>query len=222
MNKFLLLVSLLLAVSVGIAQGNSLSVQSVDSQWPDTTTMGAPLSFNVLIKNLDSAFQYNDSINLLIEVDSAGILYPADTIHLGLQTINALDTATFNVNHTIGSRYSPGNNVVVIWPVNGSGSYGDSLIIDVFVLSPSIIKENEGEMSFIAFPNPVSNFLSVKSPLPFSKGIRYAVYGSSGKLILDGEVYSEERIDLSGLPTGLYFLELIADNRNARIPIIKK
>jgi hypothetical protein len=222
MNKFLLLVALLFAASAGRAQTNLLSVQSVDSQWPDTTTMGASLSFNVLIKNLDGAFQYNDTIDLLIEVDSAGILYPADTIHLGLQTINALDTATFNINHTIGSRYSPGNNVVVIWPISGSGSYGDSLIIDVFVLDPSRIKENEGEMSFIAFPNPVSRFVSVKTPWPFSKGIPYVVYGSSGKLVLEGEVYSEERIDLSGLPAGLYFLELLTDNRNARIPIIKK
>jgi len=222
MNKFLLLVSLLFAVSVGRAQINELSVQSVDSQWPDTTSMWTPLSFNVLIKNLDSAFQYNDTIDLLIEVDSAGILYPADTIHLGLQTINALDTASFNINHTIGSRYSPGNNVVVIWPINGSGTPGDSLVIDVFVRDPAVIEENDREIGFIAFPNPVLNFVSVKSLWPFSKGMPYAVYGSSGKLILSGKVYSEGRIDLSGLPAGLYFLELLTDNRNERIPIIKK
>ena len=222
MNKFLLLATLLFSISVGRAQFNSLSVLSVNSQWPDTTTMGTPLSFNVFLKNLDSITQYNDSIDLLIEVDSAGILYPADTIQLGLQTINALDTVTFNVNHTIGSRYSPGNNVVVIWPVNGSGIYGDSLVIDVFVLDPAIIEENDKEIGFVAYPNPVSNFLSVKSLWPFAKGMQYAIYGASGKLVLSGLVYSEGRIDLTSLPAGLYFLELFNENNNGRIPIIKK
>jgi len=211
LKKAVLVLVLTWVVSLGRSQ-NSISVESVDSQWPDTTTLGANFNFNVLLKNLDSVFTYSDTINLIIEVDSAGTLYPVDTIFLGTQNINPLDTASFLINHTVSSRYSPGNNVVVIWPINGSGELGDSLTLDIFVLNPSFVEENERVNTFIVFPNPAKDFVFVRSRFSFLGDLPYAVYDSSGKLVLSGSVKANGKVDFSDLTTGYYYLELYTNN----------
>ena len=66
------------------------------------------------------------------------------------------------------------------------------------------------------FPNPTSNYITINK---LSSPRSYAIYDISGKLVSSGELSNNEKIDLTSLRKGIYFLKL--KNRKS-IKIIKK
>lgn len=177
------------------------------SQWPDTSTLGATVGFDVILEN-NNATIYNDSIDLHFFVDSGSGLVIADTVSLGTQMIPALDTSSFFVFHLINSlKYAPGNNVVVIWPISGSGGIGDSIILDIYILGPNSLKEVGQNKLLTVFPNPSCKFLFV-SGLELDGALSYSVHSAEGSLIQKGRVTKSGRIDIEKLQKGVYVLSL--------------
>jgi hypothetical protein len=73
---------------------------------------------------------------------------------------------------------------------------------------------------FIAYPNPVKNYLNLKISSNHI-GSKYIIYNSLGNVIISGEINSEfSLIDMNNISKGLYFLK-IGNNLNTAYKIIK-
>jgi hypothetical protein len=73
---------------------------------------------------------------------------------------------------------------------------------------------------FIAYPNPVKNYLNLKISSNHI-GSKYILYNSLGNVIISGEINSEfSLIDMNNISKGLYFLK-IGNNLNTAYKIIK-
>ena len=73
---------------------------------------------------------------------------------------------------------------------------------------------------FIAYPNPVKNYLNLKISSNHI-GSKYIIYNSLGNVIISGEINSEfSLIDMNNIYKGLYFLK-IGNNLNTAYKKIK-
>jgi hypothetical protein len=100
-----------------------------------------------------------------------------------------------------------------------------------YCLLTTAVNEIEEDNSFIIYPNPVSNHLSVKFNSKTivninSKKIKVSVYDFLGKKemsvsVFDGSI-NEFEINLSSLKQGLYFLEIETDNLKCARRFIKE
>ncbi|MBW2961424.1 T9SS type A sorting domain-containing protein [Mesonia aestuariivivens] len=71
--------------------------------------------------------------------------------------------------------------------------------------------------TFKIYPNPSENFIAIHTELKF---LEYAIYDRLGKRIAKGELL--DKIEISNLASGLYFLELSNENSKAMEKFIKK
>ena len=69
-------------------------------------------------------------------------------------------------------------------------------------------------------PNPISNFVNIKSenPLDFIH-----IYNTNGKLVhkTNGNKEKDFKINLEALPKGVYFVQLISQNKQSTQRILK-
>lgn len=95
-----------------------------------------------------------------------------------------------------------------------------SFLIDNLTLTgSSITSTEENEIQALSFfPNPAENIISFKSTYPVEL---INVYDPCGKLIIS-EIPTENKLDVSQLESGIYFVELYSKNESARQQIIKK
>ncbi len=208
MHKYLLF----LAISFSFFHLNAQSLHTLDvwgtSMWPDTSTLGATVHFDLILENTDSASAYNDIIDLHFFVDSGAGFAIADTISLGTQMIPLLDTATFLVSHLIDPlKYAPGNNVVVIWPINGGGAAGDSATLDIYILAPNSLKEVGKNELLSVFPNPSCKYIFVAG-LGLGNVFYYSIHSTNGSLLQSGQLAKNGKIDIENLQKGAYVLSL--------------
>lgn len=71
------------------------------------------------------------------------------------------------------------------------------------------LKSIETQHQFSIFPNPVDNVLNINSK---NEVIKYSIYDLNGKLINDLQISSSNKIDVSKLNPGIYFLKLVSEN----------
>lgn len=199
---------------------NPLSVLAVDVQWPDTTFVNVSHPFQITVQN-DSATVYNDSLFFYFEVDSGAGLNGVDLINVTSGSgIAGMDTVSFPLTHDFNSsRYAPGNNVVVIWPVNGSGEQGDSIQLDVYVIYPTSSQYLDISRYINVYPNPTTNSVIVDNRLN-DDPVTYRIHSSGGKFVAGGKLTGNQ-IDLSELPSGMYSIELFSDSGRTIVKIIK-
>jgi hypothetical protein len=76
------------------------------------------------------------------------------------------------------------------------------------------IHENESSIpAIVVFPNPVAQFISFESEYKTAGKLDYILTDAAGKLILNKQLSisagkTKETIDVSNLPTGMYFLKV--------------
>ncbi len=80
--------------------------------------------------------------------------------------------------------------------------------------------------SFSVFPNPANDILNIEIYADKSANTTYTVYGVLGNVILQktlnaGSEKYKERIDISTLEKGLYFIELVSEGIATTKKIIK-
>jgi len=133
----------------------------------------------------------------------------------------------------IGSQYlfPTGRNsdsTVVCFEQHYLKCYQDSLIglynpsgIDCEYLLNHVGIDEKSEQLFTVYPNPTPDIFNIK----FSKNGEYKItlYDQNGKIISVKNLSNAEgKINLSGLPNGVYVLKIENDNRNMFTKIIKK
>lgn len=99
---------------------------------------------------------------------------------------------------------------------------GSSLLYFVVELeSGTGINDNNKHKSWYCYPNPVSEYLSLKNPLSFYK-TDFLIRDNTGKIVSQGTIEEQSiQIHVSTLPSGLYLLEL-NDNPKHYIKFIKE
>ena len=76
-----------------------------------------------------------------------------------------------------------------------------------FRTTTSGVKDLESEVQYSLFPNPASNYVSVSGISEYP--LNASVYGISGSKVLTVMLYSpDDRIDISSLQTGTFFIKL--------------
>jgi hypothetical protein len=218
MKRLIPILFVLISCVSGYSQ-NSLSVTAVNAQWPDSILVNTTTSFIAVLQN-DSSGIYVDDITLFFGIEVGVLTTIIDSFNLGINTILTSDTVSFAVIHTFSNtKYAPGNNVVVIWPVNGAGEPGDTLELNVFVIYPSDLPKINLLDHITAYPNPFHGELSIKSLLT-EKEISYNIYSASGALVKSGYV-DQATVDVSSLAKGVYSLEVYTANARASMVLIK-
>ena len=163
---------------------------------------------------------------------------------IGNTTPDPLTSVDYFYSSTMGSSYvwqaSNGAviagqgtaSVTVVWGELGSASIsvtemsedgceGDMVIAEVNISSTSITEISAVSLS--VYPNPASSFLIIKSDLLSSGNSVIKLIDSKGKLVLEDALDNDNRLDVSGVANGVYFLRLINDQtvENLRIVIQK-
>ncbi|MDR2084575.1 MAG: T9SS type A sorting domain-containing protein [Bacteroidales bacterium] len=60
---------------------------------------------------------------------------------------------------------------------------------------------------YIIYPNPVQDYVNIKS-ININEKLQVTVYSINGKVLLEGKYFSDNKIDLSFLKTGMYFIKV--------------
>jgi hypothetical protein len=68
------------------------------------------------------------------------------------------------------------------------------------------IKERQRSSTIQIIPNPAQNYIQVSLPELFGEVFTYKIYNSSGQLIESSDLNDTQRIDISILPNGIYYL----------------
>lgn len=86
--------------------------------------------------------------------------------------------------------------------------------------NPADVKENDNSLNLEIFPNPGTDFIQIKG-FNFNKNTEITIMDSNGKTILNQELNSD-KIDISKLAAGTYFITVISENKNNSILFVKK
>lgn len=92
------------------------------------------------------------------------------------------------------------------WILNGPGVTVNDTSIEVI---PAAIKTVDLPSEAISiFPNPASDYLNVRSNLPFTESLQADLYNDLGQRVISQRIKPYDTISLQGLPDGVYFLQL--------------
>ncbi|MCF8255781.1 MAG: SBBP repeat-containing protein [Bacteroidia bacterium] len=153
----------------------------------------------------------------------------------GLDQVGRLDTASYFVPHSSGSRYSwvfdngqlkgngTGNQIQIKWTAVGttqlkvvetsSGNcLGDTAYLDI-TISPALeLEELTNENAFQVYPNPNSGSFVIGGLN--QKEFTVNVYDARGALVKTQVIQGETRIELENARAGLYVIHLINSDGN--------
>jgi hypothetical protein len=126
----------------------------------------------------------------------------------------AIATDNFG-NYVVGgffrSTLFQNNTGITPLQINGSGYtdfwYARLATTDCNGVLLSIEEENLSKVSI--FPNPATDFVEITGDQEFTS---YSIYNISGQQVLLGNLSNEQRLDISSLSLGMYFIELQGDS----------
>ncbi|HEY5593170.1 MAG TPA: YCF48-related protein [Paludibacter sp.] len=108
---------------------------------------------------------------------------------------------------------------VVFWDENNgwiSGDYGE---IAHYSNNTGIQNPLSNDKSELVYPNPVIDFINIKSESEISNA---KIYDISGNCVLNKSLVEDNRIDVRKLPAGIYFIKLPDSDKSNYIRFIKK
>jgi hypothetical protein len=133
----------------------------------------------------------------------------------------AEDPITFHITGTVplivSNQYTFEfiySNVPLLYEFNGTygggnlwaagTSYPDQdFLFSISILNSLGINNNDPPASIKLFPNPSNNFISISG---LKDKEEYNIYSVTGKKILSGSIFNNDKIDIQMLTHGLYFL----------------
>lgn len=145
-----------------------------------------------------------------------GNLYASDvtaTTFLNTYLITAGTTYTYYVKAK--------NSVGTINNMNGTQS------VTATNCAAKISEETNNETELLLYPNPTDGIFNLNIKNNKSNTITYSIFDNTGKRISNAEIKTSEnsvneQINISNLPVGIYFVQIIIDNQETIKRIIKK
>ncbi|PTB94662.1 hypothetical protein C9994_11935 [Marivirga lumbricoides] len=148
-----------------------------------------------------------------------GILLSWSKIHAQEAPVSAggnAEGSSGNISYSVGQVLytSAGNSEILITP-------GIQQTYSIAILSTSKMAEN---IHITVFPNPSSEYLTLKTNLLEIKNQNYQVYNSQGKIMMEKGIQSDETvIDTQALPDGVYLFNVLTNGQLIKsFKIIKK
>jgi hypothetical protein len=74
------------------------------------------------------------------------------------------------------------------------------------------LKETSSNVAFKVYPNPVSEFISFATS-QYNKQGKVLLIDKYGQIILDKDIPTSNKIDISNIPVGLYFIQITSDGK---------
>ena len=180
-------------------------------------TPAAP-TFNGIIYTY---YKTNNNPNSAIARDSfnTAAQIPPDTIH-------NLDTIPFYCHIPVTPDYFKNGkaNLIIIWPTGARQKSGIVNSSDTFHYATTVaisgftgIDEKDDPFGALnIYPNPANSYLNINNPNPDLVLNLIRVMDNTGRMVLQSRD-NFERIDISGLKPGTYYLELNATNDNRAV-----
>ncbi|MFN8273799.1 MAG: putative Ig domain-containing protein [Flavobacteriaceae bacterium] len=207
--------------STGVISGTPTAVSATAIYTVTAINSGGSTSFGVSITVNDiapSSLSYPSPI--IVHVDEAmADLWPTVS---GLVTNYSIEPALpegLNFDTLTGqifgtpTQISP-MNVYTITAYNSGGSTSFELTLTV---DESMNVDYSNWQNLMVYPNPFVDFVRVDG---MASG-QYKLYSIEGKRIREG-ILTGQNIDLSGLPSGSYLLQLTQENRTKTFKLIKR
>lgn len=126
-----------------------------------------------------------------------------------------------------------GNNATVSYSVgqlvittntdaNGSVSHGVEQPFEISIVLG--IEQNLINLSFVVFPNPATDLLTIQNKSDFKNNISYQIYDINGRLLESKKLTGENTtISTSNLAVSSYFIKILQSNKVIKIfKILKK
>jgi hypothetical protein len=172
----------------------------------DTIIMNSSITYGVYVQNTGTQ-TFNGSFTVYMGVEDTAALFPnlVDSVMVTTSLL-AGDTALVTITHNVDPlKFVDGNNTVVIWPAAPGYQTTDTIFKDVYVIEFNAMDE----MALIdlnLYPNPVNGILFIKGNFEL-ESVR--IMSLDGREILSAK---NKQIDLSNFATGIYVVEVKAEN----------
>lgn len=127
----------------------------------------------------------------------------------------------FTAPITYFSNAAPANSYWILSSSDGINPVVNSaLIVDdlSLVFNTSSLNESMDEHAFVAYPNPVTERLHISLRSTAS----FRILGIDGRMVMSGQLEQlSNEIDVAQLPSGVYTLQLTADNKRSCTRFVK-
>lgn len=220
MNRLLTLLAAVLVMntaSMGQATLGAVAINSLQ----DTLVGDSLYSFNVTIRNTGDTL-FIGSIQITMARDTMG--FPLDVVQVDSVFGIILEPDSdfvAQIDHPFScTRFTPGNNTVVIWPEAGPIGVTDTIRDTVFVICPTWIEENElAKVELVPFPNPTVDLFTISVP-DNARLEEVLLYDMSGALV---HMEMDRQVDMSSLAEGMYLVHArLEDGRFGMFKILKR
>lgn len=102
-------------------------------------------------------------------------------------------------------------------------NYFDEIVCDLFPFKieniTSVNEFDDEEKNVVVYPNPTTDFVKLK--LNDEDIYRTTIYNSLGDVVLSSDLRTNQNIDLSKVPNGVYFLVIYKDGKQLKKKIMK-
>jgi hypothetical protein len=96
------------------------------------------------------------------------------------------------------------------YSVTAISPQGQQSIPSFITIDINIVNVDENICDAQLYPNPVHGNLNISLGRPF----HYTLFNSMGQQVMQGECSGNDQISCSGLPGGMYFLQISTDTHN--------
>lgn len=217
MKKLILSLAIVLSTIVFNTTKAQQVVLSVDTVFFPVTGAfygGPSYSFDIKVSNLGNT-PYNGSFELMYltdkmiaNQDSAAVFYPNQQLILNPANILQFTDSNFVFDTT--SSFKVGGNIVVVWPRSTSGmAFTPDTFRTVVYVWPYYagLAEQDNKTIVSTYPNPVSNYLSIKGSDSSTPVEEVRICDLLGNSVLN-ENYTQNPINVSALKNGIYMLRI--------------
>ena len=158
----------------------------------------------------------------------------------------AITLVDSEINYFVGTAkglYSSSDPTTKDWTIEGSSKLGLALIsslvyrpsdkklligthgngmFETTIKTLSINSFNENDLGFSLFPNPTVDKINIKSSLlQVNSSVFFDIYDLKGSLVKKGKLLNQQ-IDVKDLKSGIYILDVKAENKKQSLKFIKK
>lgn len=161
--------------------------------------------------HIEESWQILDELNFV-----ARAVYPGSE---GFEvSFESGSSATFSQNIIVPSNYVEENCQINVFVQDVStGEVWQTLTFGFDAVS---IEERAGEEAAVVFPNPATNEIFIQASMPMTA---ISIYNQQGQLV---EIKSgkdlDNRVDISRLPDGVYFVKVVTEHQIHTEKVIKK
>lgn len=135
-------------------------------------------------------------------------------------TLNTWTLEEVNLSEYLGETITARFQLVTDQEVRRDGFYFDDLQIQIIEQEELSVSDNAFAKAFTLYPNPVQNTLHIRSALD---SYDLTVFTILGQQVMHLENQSQQTsLNMSGLPSGLYFIEARTPEQNQTFKILKQ